>query len=199
MGRLILASQSAARRAMLHAAGVPHEALNPGVDEEAAKESLCGEGLDARGLADALAELKATRLSLRYPDALVLGCDQTLAQASGHLLDKPASRDEARAQLAGLRGTTHRLVSAAVICEAGRPVWRHVDEARLAMRDFSDSFLDHYLDSEWPHIAGCVGGYRLEALGAQLFSRIDGDHFTILGLSLIPLLDFLRTRRILES
>lgn len=199
MTRLILASQSAARRAMLAAAGVPHEAMPAGVDEEAAKESLHGEGLDARGLADALAELKALRLSRRHPDALVLGCDQTLACADGSMLDKPVDRDMARQQLLQLRGETHSLTSAAVICEAGRPVWRHVDVAKLTMRDFSDAFLDRYLDAEWPAISGCVGGYRLEGLGAQLFSRVNGDHFTILGLSLIPLLDFLRTRRILEA
>lgn len=199
MTRLILASQSAARRAMLEAAGVPHEAMPAGVDEDAAKESLRGEGLDARGLANALAELKALRLSRRYSDALVLGCDQTLARADGSMLDKPADRDMARQQLLQLRGETHSLTSAAVICEAGRPVWRHVDVAKLSMREFSDTFLDRYLDAEWPAISGCVGGYRLEGLGAQLFSRVNGDHFTILGLSLIPLLDFLRTRRILEA
>lgn len=196
---LILASQSSARRAMLTAAGVPHQAMAAAIDEDAAKDSLRADGLDARGLADALAELKALRLSQRNPQALVLGCDQTLALADGSMLDKPADRDQAREQLRGLRGSTHRLISAAVICEAGLAVWRHVDVARLTMRDFSDAFLESYLDAEWPEIGHCVGAYRLEAMGAQLFARIEGDHFTILGLPLIPLLDFLRARRILES
>lgn len=197
--KLILASQSAARRALLAAAGVDHEARSPGVDEEAAKLGLRADKIDARGVADALAELKALRLSTREPDALVLGCDQVLALDDGTMLDKPRDRDDARAHLTRLRGKTHRLISAAVLCEAGRPVWRHVAIAKLRMRDFSDAFLESYLDAEWPEIAGCVGCYRLEALGVQLFSDIDGDHFTILGLPLIPLLDFLRSRRILES
>lgn len=197
--KLILASQSAARRALLAAAGIPHEAASPGVDEDTAKDGLLAEGIDARGLADALSELKAMRLSLRHPGDLVLGCDQTLACDDGAMLDKPATRAEARRQLSFLRNRTHKLISAAVICENGRPVWRHVDIARLHMRDFSEAFLETYLDSEWPAIAGCVGGYRLEGPGVQLFDRIDGSHFTILGLPLLPLLDYLRNRAILQA
>lgn len=196
---LILASQSASRRAMLTAAGVPHEALPPGVDEESLKEGLRAEGLDARALADALAEMKATKLSRRHPTRLVLGCDSVVAEADGKLLDKAASRAEAAEQLGRLRGTTHRLVSAAVICLGGAPIWRHVDTARLTMRPFSDAFLTSYLDAEWPAIGGCVGGYRLEGRGVQLFARIEGSHFTILGLPLLPLLDYLRVRGELAS
>lgn len=184
---------------MLTAAGVPHDAVSPGVDEEAAKAGLKAQGVDARGLADALAEFKALRLSGRRPGDLVLGCDQVLALEDGSLLDKPGSRDEARAQLQRLRGTTYRLISAAVICEGGAPVWRHVDTARLAMRDFSDAFLESYLDAEWPAISGCVGCFRLEGLGAQLFARIEGSHFTVLGLPLLPVLDYLRIRGIMTS
>lgn len=196
---LILASQSAARRAMLSDAGVPHDAMAPGVDEDAAKQALRAEGNDARRMADALAELKALKLSRRFLEALVLGCDQTLAAADGAMFDKPETRDEAAAQLRALRGTTHRLISAAVICLGGEPIWRHVDVAKLAMRDFSDGWLETYLDAEWPAIAGCVGGYRLEGLGAQLFARIDGSYFTVLGLPLLPLLDYLRVRGVLGS
>lgn len=195
---LVLASQSAARRAMLAAAGIAHEALNPGVDEEAAKAALRGEGHNPRQLADALAEIKALKLSGRLPGALVLGADQMLATEQG-TLDKPESRDQARDQLRSLRGRVHRLISAAVICENGRPVWRHIDIAKLQMRDFSDAFLDAYLDAEWPAISGCVGGYRLEGPGVQLFDRIEGSHFTILGLPLLPLLDYLRTRGIVAK
>ncbi len=196
---LILASRSAARRAMLAAAGVPHEAQVAGVDEEAAKAALLADGLDARRLADALAELKAIRLSARRPGDLVLGCDSVVAAADGTILDKPADRATARAQLAMLRGGTHRLISAVVAAEAGRPVWRHVDTAKLTMRAFSDAFLDAYLDAEWPAIAGCVGCYRLEGPGVQLFAAIEGSHFTILGLPLLPLLDWLRTRGVMPA
>lgn len=176
---------------MLEAAGVPHEALAAGVDEDSAKLSMKAEGLSPRDLADALAELKAVKLSRRYPEALVLGCDQ-VAAIEREVFDKPASREDAAAQLRKLRGATHRQHSAAVICEAGRSVWRHVDSASLTMRDFSDGFLESYLDAEWPAIGGCAGGYRLEGPGAQLFARIEGSYFTVLGLPLLPLLDYLR-------
>jgi septum formation protein len=188
---LILASQSAARRAMLAAAGVPHEAMAAGVDEESAKAALQADGLDPRGLADALAELKAVKLSRRHAEALVLGCDQMLATAEGTTLDKPSSRDQAADQLRQLRGKTHQLISAAVICQGGNPVWRHVDIAKLSMRYFSDAFLDSYLDTEWPAIGGCVGAYRLEG--------IEGSYFTVLGLPLLPLLDWLRVRGVLAA
>lgn len=196
---LVLASQSASRRAVLSAAGVPHEAVSPNVDEDAVKSGLRKQGIDARGLADALAELKALKLSGRRAGDLVLGCDQILVFDDGTMLDKPASRDEAREQLVLLRGVTHRLISAMVICEDGAPVWRHVDVARMTMRTFSDTFLESYLDADWPAIGGCVGCYRLEGLGAQLFARIEGSHFTVFGLPLLPLLDYLRTRGIVAS
>jgi septum formation protein len=196
---LILASQSASRRALLSAAAIPHEAVSPNVDEEAAKAGLKAQGVDARGLADALAEFKALKLSSRQPGDLILGCDQVLALDDGTMLDKAGSREEARQQLQRLRGATHRLISAAVICEGGAPVWRHVDVAKLTMRSFSDAFLDSYLDAEWPAVSGCVGCFRLEGRGVQLFARIEGSHFTILGLPLLPLLDYLRTRGVVTS
>lgn len=199
MTELILASQSSSRRAMLTAAGVPFRAEAPGVDEESAKASLRAEGLDGRSLADALAELKALKLSRRYPQALVLGCDSTVEAADGSLLDKAESRDAAEAQLRSLAGTTHRLSSAAVVAQGGVAVWRHVDVARLTMRPFSDAFLTTYLDAEWPAIGGCVGGYRIEGLGAQLFAKIEGSQFTIMGLPLLPLLDWLRVRGVIAS
>lgn len=196
---LILASQSSTRRAMLKAAGVGFDAMAPGVDEEAAKAALRADGLGARDLADALAELKAIRLSARIPGTLVLGCDQTLALDDGTMLDKPAGRAGAAAQLGQLSGRTHSLYSAAVIAENGRAIWRHVDRAKLSVRTLSDAFIQSYLDDEYEHIAGCVGCYRVEGPGAQLFARIEGSHFTILGLPLLPLLDFLRTRGLLAS
>jgi len=196
---LVLASTSAARRQMLASAGVPHEAIAPRVDELALKESLGARGLGGRETADALAEVKAVKVSQRLPGALVLGADQILATQDRQLLDKPESRDDAAAQLRLLRGSVHKLISAAVIALDGQPVWRAVDQAELAMRHFSDAYLDQYLDREWPEISGCVGCYRLEGMGVQLFSRVRGNYFTVLGLPLLPVLDFLRIRGVLPS
>ena len=197
--KLILASQSASRRAMLAAAGVPHEAMAAGVDEDAMKAALRAEGVSPRTLADALAELKATKLSRRHPTDLVLGCDSTVAFDDGTMIDKAESREQQHDLLRRLSGTRHRLHSAAVICEGGAPVWRHVDSATLHVRPLSDAFIDSYLDREWPAIGQCVGGYRIEGPGAQLFARIEGSQFTILGLPLLPLLDYLRIRGVLDA
>ena len=197
MPRLILASRSPARAALLAAAGVAFEGIAPGVDEESAKAALRADGADARATADALAELKAIKLSACLPDAIVLGCDSTVEMADGTPIDKAESRDEARAQLRALAGTTHRLTSAVVAAERGVPVWRHVGLAKLTMRDVSDAFLDAYLDAEWPAIGGCVGNYRIEGRGLQLFTKIEGDQATILGLPILPLLGWLRDRGML--
>lgn len=182
---------------MLDAASVPYRAMPAGVDEDATKESLRAENVGARDLADALAELKATKLSRRHPTDLVLGCDSTVVLDDGTMLDKATSRDEQRELLKALSGRRHRLYSAAVVCEAGAPVWRHVDIAKMQVRVLSDAFIDAYLDTEWPAIGGCVGGYRIEGPGVQIFARIEGSHFTILGLPLLPLLDYLRVRGVM--
>jgi septum formation protein len=158
------------------------------------KAALRAEGVDARGLADALAELKAIKLSRRHPTDFVLGCDSTVVLDDGTMIDKAESRDAQRDQLLMLSGKRHSLYSAAVICEGGSPIWRHVDVARMHVRTLSEGFIDDYLDAEWPAIAGCVGGYRIEGRGVQLFARTEGSHFTILGMPLLPLLDYLRTR-----
>jgi septum formation protein len=197
--RLILASQSASRRAMLDAAGVAYEAIPARVDEEAVKESFSHKKVAPRDLADALAELKAVKISQSHPDALVLGSDSVVALEDGEMLDKPESRDQAAAHLRRLSGKGHELVSAAVMAVAGAPVWRVVDRAKMLVRPLSEDFIESYLDAEWPAIAGCVGCYRIEGLGAQLFSRIDGSHFTVLGLPLLPVLDYLRVRKVLAS
>ena len=195
--RIVLASQSASRRAMLSAAGVQFEAVSAGVDEDAAKAGL--RDLNARDLADALAELKALRVSGRDPEALVLGSDSVVALEDGTLLDKPESRDQAAAHLRLMSGKRHELVSAAVIAEGCKPVWRVVDRARMFVRPLSEAFIATYLDVEWPAIAGCVGCYRIEGPGAQLFSRIEGSQFTVLGLPLLPMLDYLRVRGMMPS
>ena len=194
---LLLASMSAARRAMLQAAGVPFEAVAPRVDEESVKEAFRARGLGARDLADALAELKAMRVSVSRPGDIVLGCDQTLMLEDGTMLDKPGV--DVATQLRALSGRTHTLFSAVVVVENGQPVWRHVDRANMTMRTLSESFIADYSAQEGDAIAGCVGGYRIEGLGVQLFSKIDGSHFTILGLPLLPLLQWLRLRGALAS
>ena len=197
--RLVLASKSASRRAMLTAAGVSFEAVSASVDEESAKVALRADGVGPRDLADALAELKALRVSHRDPEALVLGSDSIVALEDGSMLDKPADRAEAAAHLRRLSGKRHELISAAVMATGGRPVWRVVDRAKMHVRPLSDAFIEQYLDLEWPEISACVGCYRIEGPGAQLFTRIEGSQFTVLGLPLLPVLDYLRVRGVLTS
>lgn len=196
---IILASTSAARRAMLNAAGVAHEAVPAMVDEAPVKAALMAEGRPPRDIADTLAEMKALKVSARRPGMLVLGSDSVVALDDGTLLDKPVDRDDAAAHLRMLAGKRHHLTSAAVIALDGKPLWRHVDTANLTVRSLSEAFIAAYLDAEWPAIAGCVGCYRIEGRGVQLFTRIDGSHFTILGLPLLPVLDYLRVRGELTS
>ncbi len=192
---LVLASTSASRRAMLTAAGVAHQAVSPGVDEEAATAALGH--LDGRALADALAELKAIKVSSRRPGDLVLGCDSTVECDDGVLLDKPG--DALAEQLRVLSGRSHRLHSAIVAAENGVPVWRHVARATMTMRTLSEDFIADYVAREGVAVAGCVGGYQIEGAGVQLFDRIVGDHWTIMGLPLLPLLGWLRIRGELTS
>lgn len=192
---LTLASTSSTRAALLTAAGLTFDIVPPRVDEDAIKHALRAESAPPRDIADALAEVKAVRVSARRP-GLVLGADQVLS-CDGRLHDKPRDRAEARDQLRALAGRRHHLFSAAVIADAGAPVWRHVGIAHLTMRPFSEDFLDDYLDRLGDTVTGTVGAYQLEGLGAQLFSRIEGDHFTILGLPLLELLGFLRARGVL--
>ncbi|WP_375194556.1 Maf family protein [Sphingobium sp.] len=196
---IVLASQSASRRALLEAAQVPFEALSPGVDEDAAKEALRADGLNARQLADALAELKALRVSRRVPGGLVLGCDQTLSLEDGTMIDKAVDRADAERILTLLSGNVHHLHSAAVIALNGEPIWRHIERVRMTVRPLSQAFIAAYLDGDWEQCRWCVGCYRIEGPGAQLFARVEGSQFAIQGLPLLPLLDFLRVRGVLAS
>jgi septum formation protein len=187
---VVLASKSVARAALLRGAGVSFEAVSPGVDEETVKAGLLAEQAPPRDIADILAELKATRVSARRP-GLVIGSDQTL-ELDGALVDKADSLEEARERLLSFRGRTHQLHSAVVVARDGSPIWREVKTAKLSVRPFSEAWLDGYLAREGEALLGSVGCYRLESEGVQLFDRIDGDYFTVLGLPLVGLLDLLR-------
>ncbi|MCW2364732.1 septum formation protein [Sphingobium sp. B7D2B] len=196
---LLLASQSESRRRLLADAAVPFETVPAGVDEDAIKASLVAEGLNARDLADALAEWKCRRPSMRHPDAFVLGCDQTLELDDGSLIDKVETREAAADLLARMSGRAHKLHSAAVIAQAGQAQWRQIESVTLQMRPLSTAFIDHYLDLDWEQCRWCVGCYRIEGPGAQLFSRVSGSLFAVQGLPLLPLLDYLRVRSILPA
>ena len=195
---LVLASASAARAALLSNAGVAARVAPTSVDEAAIREAMTAEGAPPEELATALAELKATRAGTADPGALIVAADQILA-TDDTVLAKPATLKEAREQLGLLAGREHRLISAVCVAEGGAVVWRHRDVARLRMRVLSDAFLDAYLDRMGEAALTTVGAYQLEGLGAQLFERVDGDFSTVLGLPLLPLLGFLRQRRVLLS
>lgn len=188
---VILASKSAARRAVLDGAGVTYEAVVAGVDEDAVKMEMLGNGAGPREVAETLAERKAVVISQVRP-GLVIGADQTL-DLDGKLYDKAPDLYVAWQRLSLLRGKTHRLHSAVVVARDGVSIWRETVTATLTMRDFSDGFLQDYLAREGEAALGSVGCYRLEGPGAQLFSKIEGDYFAILGLPLMGLLALLRT------
>ncbi|OZA06817.1 MAG: septum formation protein Maf [Rhodobacterales bacterium 17-64-5] len=198
MTPLLLASQSAIRLTLLQNAGVTVEAHPARIDEDALRRALQAEDATPHDIADTLAEAKAARLAQRHPAALVLGCDQILALGS-RIFSKPETRPEARQNLADLAGQTHHLLSAAVLYHEGAPIWRHVGVARLTMRAASDAYLEAYLDRNWPDIGHCVGAYQLEHEGIRLFSAIEGDYFTILGLPLLPLLNYMSLRGFIPS
>ena len=194
---IILASGSASRRAVLSAAGVEAIGIKPNVDEAPVRDAMRAEGASVRDQAMALAELKAIKVSRQNP-GLVIGGDQMLAFGD-RAFDKPADMAGARSHLEALSGQTHVLETALVICEDGQPVWRHLARPKLTMRTLSPAFIDTYLDTVGEALLETVGAYQLEGRGAQLFTRIDGDFFSILGLPLLPLLDYLRVRGVLDS
>jgi septum formation protein len=195
---LLLASGSVFRRRMLEAAGISFRVVPADVDEAAIKRLVPEAGPAA--LAAILAAEKAKAVSARFPHALVIGADQTLsAGLDDELLDKPGSLAEARAQLERLRGKTHQLFSAVALAEGGRAVWWTGDSATLTMRNFSDAFLDAYVARAGENLRHIVGAYEIEGLGIQLFEKVEGDHFTIIGLPLLPLLAELRARGVIQS
>jgi len=196
--RLLLASQSAARRRMLEAAGVAFEAVCAQLDEDEAKAGLAAAGFEARDLAEMLAEMKAKSVTASGK-ALVVGADQVLELDGGTMLSKPGSREEALAQLRTLSGQTHYLHSAAVVVEQGERVWGETETVAMDMRPLGEAFLQAYLDAEYDAVRHSVGGYRIEGPGAQLFEEVDGSYFAVLGLPLLPLLAYLRERGLLQS
>lgn len=191
---LILASSSRTRQDLLRNAAVPFEVRPPRVDEEMVKEALLAEGHPPRNIADALAEMKA--LKIREP-GLILGCDQVLAHEGG-LVSKPETLQMAIEQLSALSGGTHQLLSAAVVVEDGKPIWRHVSTVKMTMRRLSAGYITDYVTRNWEVIRHSAGSYTLEGEGARLFHRVDGDYFAVLGLPLLPLIDFLANRGDLE-
>lgn len=193
--RLILASASASRRGLLAAAGLTFEVHPSGVDEAEVKRSP---DRDAIATALVLADLKARAVAVKEPDALVIGADQILV-CDGAWFDKPADTEAAANQLRMLRGRTHELATAVVAYAKGARVWQHTETPRLTMRHFSEAFLQEYLAAEGEAVASTVGAYRLEGLGAHLFTSTDGNHATILGLPLLPLLGFLRDAGLLAK
>lgn len=195
---MILASTSPTRLQMLRAAGLDPTPIAPRVDEGTIRDALSAEGATPRDIADALAEMKARKVAEKHPTSLVLGCDQVLA-LDRQTFAKPETPDDARQQLRQLRGKTHKLLSAAVVYENAEPVWRHVSEARLTMHSVSDTYLNDYVQRNWDSIRHSVGCYKVEEEGVRLFSAITGDHFTILGLPLLPLLAWMGNRGIIAT
>ncbi|NDR57535.1 Maf family protein [Aliiruegeria sabulilitoris] len=195
---LCLASGSEVRAELLRNAHVRFEVSKARIDEETARQAMQAEGLSPRDIADHLAELKALKVSARAPDRLVLGCDQIL-ELDGTILTKPTDPADAVSQVLRLSGREHRLHSAAVLVEDNRPVWRITETVRMTMRTLSKSYVDSYVTRNWDQIRYCVGAYQLESEGVRLFERVDGDFFSVLGLPLLPLLDHLALRGVIET
>lgn len=196
--RLILASQSLSRRVLLEGAGLDFEAMPSAVDEAAIKESAQAEGVSAADTAILLADAKAARIARRHPEATVIGADQLLV-CEGEWFDKPVDLAAARGHLMKLRNRAHELMTAVVVWRDGQRAWHHLATPRLAMRDFSDAFLDAYLAREGGFVTSSVGAYRLEGMGIQLMRDIRGEHTAILGLPLLPLLAYLRDSGVIKA
>ncbi|MBK1696881.1 Maf family protein [Rhodovibrio salinarum] len=195
----VLASQSPTRRRMLEAAGVPvHLTDRPGVDEDEVKAAFRADGAGVDDVAEALAEMKAHRVASRHGGCLVMAADQML-DIDGTWLDKPQNREQAAETLRLLSGKTHRLIACAVVVKDGGRIWHQSDSARLTVRSLSEDFIQDYLDKVGDAVYDSVGAYQLEGVGAQLFSRVEGDYFTVLGLPLLPLMAFLREHRVLPN
>lgn len=198
VSHIILASGSAVRARLLRNAGISFATRTPRIDEGAVKTALLAENARTRDIADTLAEMKARKISEKERDALVIGSDQVL-EFRGELVSKPTSREDALLRLSAMRGHAHRLFSAAVVCENGVPVWRHIGQVRMYMRGVSDRYLAEYVERNWDSIRHCAGGYKLEEEGVRLFTGIDGDYFNVLGMPVFEVLNFLAVRGVIEQ
>ncbi|WP_420014136.1 Maf family protein [Tateyamaria sp.] len=195
---LILASGSAIRATLLQNAGLSFEQIVARIDEQSVKEAMVASEAPPRDIADTLAEMKARKVADKHPEAMVIGCDQVLA-FEGAILSKPKDPEDARAQLRLMRTKRHMLLSAAVIYHEGKPIWRHIGQVRLRMRNMSDTYIGGYVDRNWGEIQHAVGSYMLEAEGVRLFHSIEGDYFHVLGMPLLELLAFLTLRGVIEG
>ncbi|WP_435165263.1 Maf family protein [Falsirhodobacter sp. 1013] len=196
--RLILATSSESRRQMMAKAGLSVDCIPARIDEGSIRASLEAESAKPRDVADTLAEMKARKIAERHPDAVVIGSDQVLL-FGGQIYGKPDTPDRARDQLLRLRGQTHQLLSAVVVYENAKPVWRHIDDVRMVMRPFSEAWLDGYLQRNWDSLRHSAGGYKLEEEGVRLFTEVKGDWFTVMGLPLLPLLAWLGNRGFIDG
>lgn len=195
---LILASASSIRAKILKDAGLTFRQVSASIDESAIKSSLRLQGKEAKTVALALADAKARKIAKKNAGAFVIGADQILV-CDDVWFDKPTNKADARTQLNALRGRTHELISAVCVVRKNRSVWEHVETASLTVRPFSSAFIEGYIERAGPDISQSVGAYQLEGLGSQLFSKIQGDYFTILGLPLLPLLGFFRWQGFLDD
>jgi septum formation protein len=195
---VILASGSEIRATLLRNAGVPFRVEIARVDEDAIKQALLAEGAPPRDIADALAEAKARKVSAKFPDAMVIGCDQVL-DFDGDLLSKPRTPEDAVKQLLKMRGKRHSLLSAAVIYQGVEPIWRNIGHVRMRMRMSSDAYIKDYVARNWDSIRHAVGAYKLEEEGVRLFVTIDGDYFNVLGMPLLELLNYLATKGVIAQ
>jgi len=194
---IILASKSQIRSALLLKAGVEFTAIEAAIDENEVKSSYVNEGYSARDIADVLADMKAKKLSYKYPDKLIIGCDQIM-EYNGRILSKAENHIDLVDQLKTIRNNNHKFYSACVVYFANKPEWRFIGSATMTMRNLSDEYISKYVDDNWNEVKYCVGGYQIENCGISFFSKINGDYFSILGLPIIQLIDHLLNRGVLK-
>ena len=195
---IVLASKSPIRSLLLENAGIEFSTVDPAIDEKEVKLSYISNNYPARDIADVLADMKARKISNRFPDSVVIGCDQIL-DFNSKILSKAEDQDELIHQLKQLQGNKHKLHSACVVYNAQKPEWRFIGSVGMTMRNLSDRYISKYVQDNWDGIKHSVGGYQIENSGISLFSKIDGDYFSVLGLPIIQLIDHLLNRGVIEQ